>query len=268
MMGGKLVGFFGEEAHFLHMNYIPKVIGHRGASEAAPENTLPAFELAFREGADGVECDVRLTADCQVVCVHDADTRRVAGTSMLVEAHSLEELQQLDVGAGKGAGFAGTRIPLLSELMAKVPPGKKLLVELKTGQEILKPLFEVIDAAAIELKQLAIIVFDIEMVKAIKAQRPDLNVYWLIDVRSNWLGRSKLKLADVLDTLVEIEADGLGLRCHSGIHREMVKAILEADVDLNIWTVDDPVDARRYASFGVTSISTNCPKAMLSAMLG
>ncbi len=249
------------------MNYIPKVIGHRGAAANAPENTLPAFELAFREGADGVECDVRLTADCQVVCIHDADTGRVASTSMLVEEHSLEELQQLDVGAFRGAEFVGTRIPLLSELMAKVPPGKKLLIELKTRQEILAPLFEVIAASSIELKQLAIIVFDIEMVRAVKAQRPDLKVYWLIDVKSNWLGRSKLRLADVLDTLVEINADGLGLRCHSGIHREMVKAILEADVDLNIWTVDDPVDARRYASFGVSSISTNCPKAMLDAML-
>lgn len=249
------------------MNYIPKVIGHRGASATAPENTLPAFEQAFKEGADGVECDVRLTADGQVVCLHDADTLRVAGTAMLVEEHSYEELQQLDVGAGKSAAFTGTRIPLLSELMAKVPPGKKLLVELKIGQEILAPLFEVIDASSIELKQLAIIVLDQEMVRTIKAQRPDLKVYWLIDVKSNWLGRSKLKLGDALDTLVEINADGLGLRDHSGIDRKMVKAILEADVHLNIWTVDNPVDARRYASLGVRSISTNCPKVMLDAML-
>ncbi|MGZ0707129.1 glycerophosphodiester phosphodiesterase family protein [Coraliomargarita sp. W4R53] len=249
------------------MNYIPKVIAHRGASSAAPENTLPAVELAFKEGADGVECDVRLTADCQVVCMHDANTERVAGTSMLVEQHRFEDLRRLDVGAWQGAHFTNTRIPLLSELMAVVPPGKKLLVELKVGPEILVPLFEVIDASAIELKYLAILVFDIEMVKRIKALRPELMVYWLIDVKSNWLGRSQLKLSDVLDDLVEADADGLGLRCHSGIHREMVKAILEADVDLNVWTVDDGVDARRYASFGVSSISTNRPKAMLDAML-
>jgi hypothetical protein len=51
----------------------------------------------------------------------------------------------------------------------------------------------------------------------------------LIDVKSNWLGRSKLKLAHVLDALVEINADGLGLHCHLGIRREMVKAALETD---------------------------------------
>jgi glycerophosphoryl diester phosphodiesterase len=250
------------------MNDFPKVIAHRGASMSAPENTLPAFERAWREGADGIECDVRLTSDCQVVCLHDPDTGRVTERKLVVEAETLEALQALDAGAWKGANFAGARIPLLSEVMAKVPPGKKLFIELKAGEEMLTPLFEVIDASKLELKQIAIIAFDPSMVRALKARRPTIKVYWLIDVKSNWLGRSKLKLADVLDSLVELDADGLGLRCHSGITREMVKAILEADVDLNIWTVDNAVDARRYASFGVSSISTNCPRLMLNAMLG
>lgn len=234
---------------------------------SAPENTLPAFELAWKEGADGVECDVRLTSDCQVVCLHDPDTGRVAERKLVAEAETLEALQALDVGAWKGAEFAGARIPLLSEVMSKVPPGKKLFIEVKTGEAILAPLFDAIDASKLELRQIAIIAFDPAMVRALKARRPAIKVYWLIDVKSNWLGRSKLKLADVLDMLVELDADGLGLRCHSGIRREMVKAILEADVDLNIWTVNNPVDARRYASFGVTSISTDCPRAMLDAML-
>jgi glycerophosphoryl diester phosphodiesterase len=85
-------------------------------------------------------------------------------------------------------------------------------------------------------------------------------------VKSNWLGRSKLKVDDVLDTLIDIRADGLGLRCHSGINRDMVHAILSADVALNIWTVDDPTDAQRFDSFGVTSISSNDPAAMLAAL--
>lgn len=250
------------------MNDFPKVIAHRGASMHAPENTLPAFELAWKEGADGIECDVRLTSDCEVVCLHDPDMERVADRKLVVEAETLDALLALDVGAKKGAAFAGTRIPLLSEVMGKVPPGKKLFIEVKAGEAIVTPLLDVIDAASVELKQIALIAFDQAMVRTLKAKRPDLKVYWLIDVKSNWLGRSKLKLADVLDSLVELDADGLGLRCHSGITREMVKAILEADVDLNIWTVDNPVDARRYASFGVTSITTNGPRAMLDAMLG
>jgi glycerophosphoryl diester phosphodiesterase len=249
------------------MNYIPKVIAHRGASASAPENTLPAFELAWKEGADGIECDVRLTADGQVVCIHDADTDRVAGRSLVVEAESLEALQALDVGTSKGADFVGTRIPLLSEVMAKVPPGKRLFVELKTGESIVEPLLAVIDAASIEVKKIALLSFDPDVVRALKTRRPDIEVHWLIDVVSNWRGRSKLKLADVLDRVVAIDADGLGLRAHSGIDRAMVKAILEADVHLNVWTVDLPKEARRYASLGVSSITTNCPKTLLEGML-
>ncbi|TVP75778.1 MAG: glycerophosphodiester phosphodiesterase [Puniceicoccaceae bacterium] len=249
------------------MNYIPKVIAHRGASATAPENTLPAFAQAWKDGADGVECDVRLTSDCQVVCIHDADTERVAGQKLVVEGTDLATLQALDVGKWKGADYVGTRIPLLSEVMAAVPPGKKFFIELKAGQEMLTPLFAVLDAGMIEPKQVMLLVFDQEMVRAIKAQRPDLRVLWLIDVKSNWLGRSQLKLADVLETLVDIQANGLGLRCHSGIKREMVRSILKADAHLNIWTVDNPVDARRYASFEVSSISTNCPQVIVDTLL-
>jgi len=248
------------------MEHIPKVIAHRGASAVAPENTLPAFAAAWKEGADGVECDVRLTADCQVVCLHDADTQRVAGEKMLVEAQSYHSLSQLDVGVWKGSSFAGTPIPLLSDLLAQMPLGKQLFIELKDGPALLTPLLDVIDAAQIELKRLRLIAFNADTVRELKHRRPDLKVYWLIDVESNWLGRSKLKLDDVLDTLIEMNADGIGLRCHSGINREMVKSILEANLEINIWTVDQAVDARRYASFGVTSISSNCPGKMLEAL--
>jgi glycerophosphoryl diester phosphodiesterase len=248
------------------MNDIPRIIAHRGASATAPENSISALKRAWAEIADGVECDVRLTSDCQVVCIHDADTERVADRKLVVEAHTYEELAQLDVGAKKSESFRGESIPLLSDWMANVHAGKKVLIELKAGEEILNPLFDVIDASPVALKQIAVIVFDLEMVRALKARRPNLQVYWLIDVKSNWLGRSKLKLSDVLDTVVDTNVDGIGLRCHSGINREMVKAILEADIDLNIWTVDDPVDARRYASLGVSSITTNCPEVIRYAL--
>jgi glycerophosphoryl diester phosphodiesterase len=245
----------------------PMIIAHRGASHAAPENTLPAFARAWREGADGIECDVRLSADGEVVCLHDPDTARVADRQMVVASAQWADLRVLDVGLWKGPEFSGVSIPLLSEVVAQVPPGKKLMIELKTGKEILQPLFTVLDACQLEPRQIAVITFDPLLVEALKAARPDLRVFWLINVRSNWLGRSKLKLADVLDRIIELDADGLGLRCHSGIHREMVKAILEADLHLNVWTVDDAVDARRYASFGVTSITTNRPRALLDALL-
>lgn len=244
----------------------PIVIAHRGASELAPENTLAAFERGWQAGADGVECDVRMTADCEIICFHDADTQRVAGESLLVANHSFEDLRKLDVGAWKGPVFLGTRIPLLSELLAKLPSEKQVFIEIKTGIEILPCLIEVIEQSAVDLNRITVLAFDQEVVRKLKKARPDLQAYWLIDVGSNWLGRSKLKIETVLETLAQLKADGLGLRCHSGIHRELVQNILEAGFRLNIWTVDEPMDARRYASFGVSSITSNRPAFILDAL--
>lgn len=248
------------------MNDIPRIIAHRGAAASAPENTLSALQLAWSEGADGVECDVRLSSDGQVVCIHDADTARVAGQKLVVAEQTYAELAKLDVGAKQSGEFTGESIPLLSEWLRRVHAGKKVLVELKVGQEALAPLFEVIDGSSVASKQLAVLVFDLDMVRALQASRPDIRVYWGIDAKSNWLGRSKLNLADTLDMVVETNVDGIALRYHSGLNREIVKAILEADIDLNIWTVDAPAEASRCASLGVTSITTNCPSVIRQAL--
>src|SRR4051812_25831913 len=83
------------------------IVGHRGASHAAPENTLPAMRLAFEEGADSLEADFWLTRDERVVCLHDADTRRTAPDQPVrrVQESTLAQLRELDVGAWKGPRF-------------------------------------------------------------------------------------------------------------------------------------------------------------------
>ncbi|MFM1902441.1 MAG: hypothetical protein RLZZ440_341, partial [Planctomycetota bacterium] len=74
------------------------ITAHRGASYDAPENTLAAFRLAWEQGADAIEADFRLTSDGQIVCVHDADTERVAGVRHVVAETPLAELRALDAG--------------------------------------------------------------------------------------------------------------------------------------------------------------------------
>src|SRR6478752_6745575 len=73
-----------------------QVVAHRGASHDIAEHTLAAYAAALDAGADGLECDVRLTADGHLVCVHDRDLRRTASKHGLVSTSNLEELQQLD----------------------------------------------------------------------------------------------------------------------------------------------------------------------------
>ena len=63
----------------------PFLVAHRGASHDAPENTLPAFELAWKQGADAIEGDFHLTKDGKIVCLHDYDTKRVSGTKLVAK---------------------------------------------------------------------------------------------------------------------------------------------------------------------------------------
>ena len=92
----------------------PLVFAHRGSSEALPEHTLAAYLRALDEGADGLECDVRLTRDGHLVCVHDRRLNRTSNGRGLVSAHTLAELDALDFGswhpaAGDTAATGGTR---------------------------------------------------------------------------------------------------------------------------------------------------------------
>jgi glycerophosphoryl diester phosphodiesterase len=124
-----------------------EIIGHRGASHDAPENTLASIRLAWKQNADASETDVHLTKDGQIVVIHDFNTRRVGGRNRKVVDQTLAELKQLDVGRWKGEQWAGERIPTLAEYLAAIPDGKRLLIEIKCGPEIVPRLVQVIREA-------------------------------------------------------------------------------------------------------------------------
>lgn len=101
-----------------------RFISHRGESLDAPENALAAFQLAADRQTGGFECDVYLTADSEIVCIHDATTTRTTGTNLTVAASALAELKALDAGSWKGPQFAGERIPALKQ---HLPPKGSVL---------------------------------------------------------------------------------------------------------------------------------------------
>lgn len=108
----------------------PLLLAHRGSSRHAPENTLPAFELALQQGADGVELDAKLSADGHVVVIHDASVDRTTGGHGRVAELPYSELKQLDAGAFLGDRFRGTRIPALDEVFAAIGAQALINVEL------------------------------------------------------------------------------------------------------------------------------------------
>ncbi|GGK32871.1 glycerophosphoryl diester phosphodiesterase [Pilimelia terevasa] len=111
----------------------PLVFAHRGASAAQPENTLAAYERAFADGADGVECDVRLTRDGHLVCVHDRRVDRTSDGRGRVSQLTLAELRALDFGSWHGAGRPATVVVLdeLIDVAAAAGRPVELLVETK-----------------------------------------------------------------------------------------------------------------------------------------
>ncbi len=98
----------------------PIIFAHRGASAYAPENTLAAFELALRQGADAIELDTKLTADGQVVVIHDQTLDRTTPKSGKVRDHSLAEIRKLDAGSHFDIAFKGENVPTLEEVLKAV----------------------------------------------------------------------------------------------------------------------------------------------------
>ena len=240
------------------MPALPLIIGHRGSSRLAPENTLAAFRLAFAEGADGIEADFRLTGDGEIVCIHDATTRRTAGTRLTVARATLSQLRALDVGAWKGEQWRGERIPTLAEVLAILPPGKRLFIELKSGPEILAPLVAVLSAPGCDPSRVGLLAFDAALLAEAGRVLPQYRRFWNTAYRMGLHGW-RPSLAEVMTTLEETGAAGLSSRSHRVIDTAFVHALRVAGKELHVWTVDSPRTAALFVTLGVDSIMTNRP---------
>ena len=242
------------------MNARPLIVGHRGSPNAAPENTLPSFQLAWQQGADAIEGDFHLTSDRQIVCIHDADTARFRGPKLTVRKTRLETLQALDAGSWKFPHFSGTRVPTFAEVLATVPPGKKFFIEIKSSPKILRHLYREIDQSGIDPSQLVVISFSPRVIRQIKQQRPEITANWLTSIRYRKKGNAlEPTPAQILATLRRVNADGLGIKGHPDVDAPFLAPILDAGFDLHVWTINTLEDAQRWTALGAKSITTNFP---------
>ncbi|HLF73678.1 MAG TPA: glycerophosphodiester phosphodiesterase family protein [Anaerolineales bacterium] len=107
----------------------PTIFAHRGASAHAPENTLAAFELALAQGADGIELDVKLSADGQVIVIHDATVDRTTDGHGRVKDMPLKELRALDAGSSFAGNYRGEKVPTLEEVFETL--GKRTFINVE-----------------------------------------------------------------------------------------------------------------------------------------
>ncbi len=237
------------------------IVAHRGASYDAPENTLAAFRLAWEQGADAVEGDFYLTKDNEIVCIHDGNTKRTSGVERSVSASTLAELRQLDVGRWKDPKWQGERIPTLTEVLAAVPEGKKIYIEIKCGPEIVPHLPPVLTKSGLKPEQTIVICFNDKVIAAVREQIPGIKAHWLTGFKQDKQTQEFQPTADaVLDTLERIKATGLDANANRNVvDAAFIKRLRDRKLEFHVWTVNDANDARHFQQLGADSITTDRP---------
>ena len=239
----------------------PLILGHRGASATAPENTLAAFTRAMAEGADGGVLDAWRCATGEVVVIHDEETGRTCGERLTVPDATLAALRRLDAGAWRGEQFRGERIPLLAEVFEALPDAI-VNVELKarrgrTDAALAAGVARVIAGAAAG-DRVIVSSFDFALLGAFRRAAPQVATGLLferawhqslrIPLATAWLRPSALHPDRALCTPARLAAWRAGSRA------------------VNAWTVDAPDEVARLTAAGVAGLVCNGPGAARRAV--
>jgi glycerophosphoryl diester phosphodiesterase len=244
------------------------IIAHRGASAHAPENTMAAFRLAWESGADGIELDVWLSRDDEIVVHHDSTTRRCAGVNLAIADTDSATLRSLDVGRWKGEVFAGEAMPLLAEVLQEGPPGSWVLVEIKCGPEII-PVLQVTLAQIATRLRIVLLAMRLETLAACRIALPHIPCSLVIP----WVEPTAGQRTDLphWSALIEI-AKNYGLAGldpdYRSINREFAAAVRAAGLQLFTWTVNSVIDAHRLALLGLHAITTDYPAELRLGLSG
>lgn len=241
-------------------SHLPLIIGHRGASRDAPENTLESFSLAFTQRADGIEADFRLTSDGRIICLHDPSTLRTTGQDMDIASTPFSRVAALDAGSWKGARWAGARIPTLAEVLDLVPEDKWFFIELKCGPDSISPLKRLLQESKKSPECVRLLSFNIALIAQLRQQLPQYQSCCLFDYRYNRKQRRWTpSRADVSHALAATGAIGLASADRAIIDQKFVTELRQQGRELHIWTVDRLAAAHNLCQLGVNSITTNRP---------
>ena len=240
--------------------YTPKIYAHRGASNAAPENTMAAFELAKDMGADGIELDVVLTKDSEIVVIHDDSIDRTSNGKGVVEDMYYSDLKKLDFGSWKNEQFKGEPIPLLNDVCKLVKDSNILLnIEIKPtvkSDEIEDKIISMIKSYDI-VNQIIISSFNHYCLRSIKKK--------FSDVETGILYQSGIIKA-ARYARHTVKADGIHPHKYA-VLKETVKCAAMNNMKIRPWTVDSPDLFKKMAKVKyISGVITNKPDVMLKAL--
>ena len=232
----------------------PLNFAHRGASHEAPANTLAAFLLAVDLGAEGIELDVHLSKDGELVVIHDFDVAATTDSQGPVRAKTLAELKELDAGSWFDPVFAGQRIPTLQEVIDAVGHRLLLNIELKVKSW---------SDGGLAAKVVRLVEQNGLVDRVVLSSFNPLAV-WRVRQRNPQIATGLLYAADMPLFLRKAWLRSLVRPTALHPHYTMVDAhyVWWADRQgyrVNVWTADDPDDMHRLMRHGVDIIITNRP---------
>lgn len=255
-----------------------QVVAHRGASEEAPEHTLAAYKKAIEDGADALECDVRLTADGHLVCVHDRRVNRTSNGRGAVSALELAELTALDFGSWKNrdespdwehapGSLTDTSVLTLERLLELVADaGRRVELAIETKHptrwagQVEERLLQLLkrfglDAPASPAESaVRVMSFSARSLHRVRAASPALPTVYLLQFVSPRLRDGRLPAG------VRIAGPSMRIvRSHPGY----IERLKRAGHQVHVWTVNEPEDVDLCVELGVDAIITNRPRAVL-----
>jgi glycerophosphoryl diester phosphodiesterase len=234
---------------------------HRGARAYLPENTLPAFSLAYDLGADGIECDLQRTSDGHLIIIHDDTVNRTTNGVGPVSAYALEQLRALDAGRYKGIP---AQVPTLDETLALVRArGGQLNLEIKGASateavETAEAAEPALRALEVEMRaRLLVSSFEHSAIRLLKERLAWLRIAALYSERE-WRGR------DMIAPALAMGAEAIH-PAHSLVTRALVRDAHETGLRVNVWTVNLYATIRRLIQLGVDGIFSDYPERVVIA---
>lgn len=242
------------------------VVGHRGASKDAPEHTGAAYDRAVAAGVDVLECDLQLTADEELVCLHDTTVDRTTGGAHTgrVDSFTLAELRAMDMGSWFGPGFANARIVTLDEQLdcyGSIDPDLRFYLETKAPAEYsgrMEPLLVdtlrehgLVPDGPRDVRRSRVIVqsFDASSLASVRSLAPTLPTAFLFVAPGEDIAAGRYPDVDILAPGKDLLAADPGL----------VAAGHAAGKEVHTWTVDEPAEMQSLIAAGIDGFFTNDP---------
>jgi glycerophosphoryl diester phosphodiesterase len=227
----------------------PFLWAHRGASARAPENTLAAFFAAGEDGADGIELDIHLSRDGVPVVIHDDTLTRTTDGAGAVASFSCAELRRLDAGSWFADEFSGEGIPRLDDVLALFGGVLQLNLEVKdaaAGEAVLARLDDSLKTSVVVSS------FNVALLRRLRRADGEVRLAVLCGVR-NW--------RPALQAAVELKASAFHPAA-TIVSQPLFELCRRERLPVSVWTVDDPVAARRLCRLGAAGLFTNRPGAL------